>query len=109
MRKRLITLLLFTAISGGSAFAQKSDLSKAVEKIKTGLLATYGESGGKVSEGRYIPILINGDPMSYEMLDEYSLKDVKQITISFDRQLTLLYGDSGKYGIIQIQLIEKKE
>lgn len=103
----MLILSLFFLCFTGNMYAQESNLSKAVKDIKSALIKSYVESREEKIEKGDLPILLDGKPMNYEILDKYSLSDVKQITISFEKKIILLYGDHGKYGVIQISLKEK--
>lgn len=110
--KKYVIVLFFLFALGGNTFAQKSDLSITVKGIKDAVIAGYTASGKNVIEKYALPVFVNGKGVgqgNYEALDEYSLADVKEITISFDKQNGVTYGLMGTYGIIHIQLIENKE
>lgn len=112
MRKILICTFFLGLASGGSALAQKNGLSKMVEEIRTTIIANYKASGKEVTEKFALPVFVNYESIgrdNYEALDKYSLDDVKETTISFDSRNTAIYGTMGTYGVIHIQLIEKKE
>lgn len=106
--KRYFILTLFVVITGlRGAFGQTSDLSLFVKKIKSQLIEMQPLTDKEIDENRYLPVILDGKRMNYKTLDNYVLDDVISLTINLDKNVTLLYGQSGSMGIIQIKTKQK--
>lgn len=100
---RTSILVLFLLNGQLATMAQQSDLSKVVSNLRETLFELQVQRKPDPGKRTYFPVFLDGKPANYDTLNQYTLDDVIKLTLNRDRNMTVLFGTSGLYGIIEIR------
>lgn len=105
-------LIVFLFISGFS-YAQENELYEIVDGLRDDIINRANKAGHRFKENSDVVVIFFDEEQVFniEELKKYSLSDIKEITLRFnkDPKIEVIYGTRTRYGVIYIVSEEEDE